>query len=315
MERLKAQLATGKLLKKIAGMKLAAWNPALAEDVTTGGYSPDTLNALARKRGYQDHGHLQQAEAQNAQQAVKGSTRVGALSKAYKVHEGKSDVQMESDWQRDLLNKKQEAAAAATDAMPGTGAHSPQALRAQGAVAPPPASGVRPRSPIVPMLPKAPQLTPRPVAAAAPVMKPPTPMPISGVRPIAPKMPVIKPLMSSLGSSAPLKGLLNKVASAHFLQELEAMFKEGAVNHELFAKAAFAQSQYGSTGGFVDFNQTSDLPPFKVPDMAKKVTAKTAAPFNAFSKPKLKAPGPSIAQQFKPKGFGRPLEGATQGAM
>lgn len=105
----------------------------------------------------------------------------------------------------------------------------------------------------------------------------------------------------------------SKFAAASFLQELEAMFKEGAVDHELFAKIAFSQSQYGPTGGFVDFNQTSDLPPFKVPDMAKKVTAKTAGPYQAFSKPRLKAPGKSIAQQCKPVGFERPLPGCTQG--
>lgn len=101
-------------------------------------------------------------------------------------------------------------------------------------------------------------------------------------------------------------------------------------------KQAFTQSQYGSTGGFVDFGQVSHQPGFRVPSLAAPI--KKTSDFEEEKKKKAGAiiptgltpasrlasarqvgmpritprSGPSIADISKPKGFGMPMPGATK---
>jgi len=102
-------------------------------------------------------------------------------------------------------------------------------------------------------------------------------------------------------------------------------------------KAAFTQSQYGSTGGFVDFHQVSSQPGFRKPSLGRVVpkeaaflkdkekSAGTITPTGVtpaarlssamrIGSPKITNPsGPSISDIAKPKGFGKKLPGATLG--
>lgn len=96
-------------------------------------------------------------------------------------------------------------------------------------------------------------------------------------------------------------------------------------------KAAFQQSMYGSTGGFVDFHQVSGQPGFKKPSLASPIavakqkeaalTSTGLTPAARLSsgmrigKPKVSAPaGPSISDIAKPTGYGMKLPGATKSA-
>lgn len=97
-------------------------------------------------------------------------------------------------------------------------------------------------------------------------------------------------------------------------------------------KRAFSQSQYGATGGFVDFHQVSSQPGFRKPRLERvvdKEVDKIAGPITPggltpasrlassmrIGKPRITSPsGPSIGDIAKPKGFGGKLPGATLSA-
>lgn len=84
-------------------------------------------------------------------------------------------------------------------------------------------------------------------------------------------------------------------------------------------KMAFQVSQYSGPLSYGAFKQESKLPPFHAPSLAapveKKAAPTTPAGLLSMSRgvgyPKITTPGGSIAEIAKPKGFGKPLAGAT----
>lgn len=107
-----------------------------------------------------------------------------------------------------------------------------------------------------------------------------------------------------------------------------------AAYREFREKLSFTQSQYGATGGFVDFHQVSSQPGFRKPSLGRVVqkeadfAAKTAGPITPtgltpssrlassmrIGKPRVTNPsGPSIGDIAKPQGFGKKIPGATLG--
>lgn len=102
-------------------------------------------------------------------------------------------------------------------------------------------------------------------------------------------------------------------------------FRAPGMLHPL-QKVSFQQSQYGDTGGVVDFHQVSSLPGFRKPKLNAPVETKQAGAITPsgltpkarlsssmrIGAPKVTSPsGPSIGDIAKPKGFGQKLPGAT----
>ena len=82
-------------------------------------------------------------------------------------------------------------------------------------------------------------------------------------------------------------------------------------------KQGFATSSYSGPLGSPRFKQTSMIPPFSAPPIKTSGPPSMAASLlrkrQSVGKPKTtNAPGPSIAQISKPKGYGKPMPGATK---
>jgi hypothetical protein len=86
-------------------------------------------------------------------------------------------------------------------------------------------------------------------------------------------------------------------------------------------KISFQASMYSGPMGPGGFKMESDAPPFTAPTLKKKVAAGLPTPKQQFASSRRNfaepvvssPPGPSIAQQAKPVGFGHKMPGAGKG--
>lgn len=109
---------------------------AMGWDVETGGHSQSTLDNLARRQGHANYAALQAHQTAGAQHALQQTHAIEQTHPVLKSVAGKSDRVLEAEWAQRHAAEKARAAAAATDAMPATGAHSPMAMRPAAPPAP-----------------------------------------------------------------------------------------------------------------------------------------------------------------------------------